>query len=90
MNENKRWDIVSVLGFALSVLGIPFMVVSLAGFILSIIGIVTFKPKKEKGRKFALAGLIISIAMLILRTIAVLKVFSLLPELFGEFWQTFN
>jgi len=62
-NKSKSWNIFAILGFIFAFLSW----FSVLGIALSIVGIIETKKNKQKGRGFAIAGLIIGIIVLIAR-----------------------
>ena len=60
-SKSKPWNLFAIFGFIFSLLSW----FSILGIALSIVGIIETKRKSQKGRAFAIAGLIIGILVLI-------------------------
>ncbi|MFA0815264.1 MAG: DUF4190 domain-containing protein [Anaerofustis sp.] len=79
---SQSTNIPALVGFILSLVGIPALFIGfgwllgIAGIVLSIIGMVQVKKTNQKGKGFALAGLIIGIVLIVLTIVAVIYVIA--------------
>ncbi|WP_223846870.1 DUF4190 domain-containing protein [Bifidobacterium rousetti] len=67
--QNPGWNVMAVVGFALS------FFVAIAGLILSIIGLRQIKRTGEKGRGLAIAGIVISVVQMLF-VIVIIVIFA--------------
>jgi hypothetical protein len=65
--DTRPWNVLSIVGFALSVVGI-----SIVAVVLGHIGLSQIKHRNERGRGFAIAALIIGYVTLVLEILAVI------------------
>lgn len=84
--KNSSYNIMCIIGFAMSMVSLflNFLgLVSIAGTILSIVGVVQCGKSNEKGKGFAIAGIIIGIISILLYVIVIVLLAS------GIFWELF-
>ncbi len=73
-NEKVSYNTMCVLGFTLSGISLIFDfqgLLSIAGIVLSVLGLINYKRKNEKGKTFAIFGIIIGVASLIITAIII-------------------
>ena len=81
----SQYDLMCVIGFALACISLlfnPYGIFAVAGIVLSIIGLVNAKKKNEKGRIFAVLGIVIGAAALIYMSVRINKVLDYTMSLF--------
>lgn len=75
--EQKKSNALAIIGFVLSFLG----AYSIFGLILSIVGLIKSKNLDGKGKGFSIAGIVISLLMIVSCLAVLLTVFVILPAL---------
>lgn len=73
--DNRQWNFIAILGFALSVISVPLFflfVGQLLALGLSILGYVDCRKCNNKGKTLAVIGIIISSILLVAAPIAVI------------------
>lgn len=75
--EQKKSNALAIIGFVFSFFG----AYSIFGLILSIIGLIKSKNLDGKGKGFSIAGIVISLLMIVTCLAVLLTVFVILPAL---------
>ncbi|MDE7071171.1 MAG: hypothetical protein K2O86_04290 [Clostridia bacterium] len=75
--EQRKSNALAIIGFVLSFLG----AYSIFGLILSIVGLIKSKNLDGKGKGFSIAGIVISLLMIVSCLAVLLTVFVILPAL---------
>ena len=75
--EQKKSNALAIIGFVLSFLG----AYSIFGLILSIVGLIKSKNLDGKGKGFSIAGIVISLLMIVSCLAVLLTVFVIIPAL---------
>ena len=75
--EQKKSNALAIIGFVLSFLG----AYSIFGLILSITGLIKSKTLDGKGKGFSIAGIVISLLMIVSCLAVLLTVFVIIPAL---------
>lgn len=72
----KEYDLLSIIGFSISVISIILFPLCIFGLIFSILGLISIKRKNREGETFAILGIILSSLILIIFITIIISVIA--------------